>query len=267
MPSPLGVFLNITTHEREEIERRIAFVQSLPGMHHVEVWLEHGLWNDDDSRWLRQKLEGKTILVHAPFINFTLVARHDSINQASLRELEKASDQAALLGAKVMTVHIGRKPNYLSDEQARELAISYLTSLLAYVRGRFLLAIENLPPTTGTTLRYPVTLAESAKILDAVPGLMMTVDIGHCIQNNEPYAEFFSSYAPRIANVHVHNAEKRGRAHFGFTEKGDLDLSKLKNLLDRVGYKGYISIEVMGEEAIQASSAKALEIWPRKLPR
>lgn len=267
MPLPLGVFLNITSYEREEIERRIAFVQSLPGMHHVEVWLEHGLWNDHDSQWLRQKLEGKTILVHAPFINFSLVARHDSINQVSLRELEKASDQAALLGARVMTVHVGRKPNYLTDEEARALAIAHLSALLKYVKGRFLLAIENLPPTTGTTLRYPVSLAECSKILDAVPGLMMTVDIGHCIQNDERYTEFFSSYAPRIANIHVHNTEKRGRAHFGFSEKGDLDLGELKSLLDHVGYRGYISIEVMGEEAIRASSAKALEIWRRKSPR
>jgi len=248
-----GLFLNITTVNRTEIEKRISFLENMENLGHVEVWLEHGDWTDDDSRWLKKKLAGFKILVHAPFISFSFVATHREINEASLVALKRACEHAEMLGSKVMTLHVGRKPLYLLDEEARKIAISHLTSLVEYVDGKFDLAIENLPASSGTSLRYPVTLREVECIIQEVPHLKATVDVGHCIQNEDSYEWFFEKYATRISDIHVHNAIKKSKAHFGFGTPGDLDLQKFILFLNRISYGKYFTFEILGDKDIRES--------------
>lgn len=248
-----GLFLNIISTDRGAIEQRIDFLKSMENLGHVEVWLEHGDWTKEDSRWLKKKLNKLEVLVHAPFINFSFVSTHKQINEAAFEALKQTCDHVEILGGKVMTLHVGRKPFYLSNDQARNIAVPYLDKLIGYIDGKFDLTVENLPTNSGTTLRYPASLEELENVVKMVPQLKVTVDIGHCIQDEDPYEEFFTNYFTRISNIHVHNALKKGRAHFGFGTSGDLNLRDFLSFLKRIGYSNYFTLEILGDEAIRDS--------------
>ncbi|XOU93886.1 MAG: sugar phosphate isomerase/epimerase family protein [Candidatus Kerfeldbacteria bacterium] len=255
-----GAFLNIITNDRSIIEQRIAFLKQLNNLGHIEVWLEYGEWTLDDSKWLKEKLAGYEIIVHAPFIGFSFVTMNTVINEASLVALQEAVKHVEILEGKVMTVHVGRKPMYITDDEAREMAIPYLERLAEFVDRRFELAIENLPVSTGTSLRYPIKLNELELIIKRVPRLVSTVDIGHCMQNEDDYKEYFEDNIDKILNIHVHNAFTKGRAHFGFDKKGDLDLKEFISFLKKTGYKNYFTLEVLGDDDIVKSWKKLQEI-------
>ncbi|MDP2684862.1 MAG: TIM barrel protein [bacterium] len=255
-----GVFLNIISKDRDVIEQRITFLKQLNNLGHIEIWLEYGDWSLDDTEWLKEKLEGYEIIIHAPFINFSFVSRHQVINEASLVALQESVKYTEILGGKVMTVHVGIKPLYLTDEEAREIAIPYLVRLTDFIDGRFDLAIENLPVKTGTSLRYPITLKELKLIIQKVSLLKSTVDIGHCLQNEDDYKDYFENNINQIANIHVHNAFVKGKAHFGFDKEGDLNLKEFINFLNKLHYKNYFTFEILGDQDIIKSWQKLQEI-------
>ncbi len=255
-----GLFLNVITTNRAEIEKRISFLGNMENLGHVEVWLEHTYWSEDDSRWLKEKLKKYEVLVHAPFINLSFVTAHEQINIASLNELKRTCDHTRILGGKVMTLHAGRRPFYISDVKARKIAVPYLQNLLDYVGGEFELAIENLPASSGTSFGYPVTLDEFEKMAMEVPRLNVTVDIGHCLQNNDAYEPFFEKYPTKISDIHVHNGFKKGTAHFGFGQPGDLNLREFVLYLEKVGYANYFTFEILGDGDIEDSWRRLQEI-------
>jgi len=248
-----GVFLNIVSNNRNDISERINFLNKLDGLQHVEIWMESADWTDQDAKWLAGELKGLDIIVHAPFISFSLVSDYDLINNASLQALKKAADLTAVMQGKLMTIHVGRRPLYMDVAQARTKAVPYLKELYNYVADRFILAIENLPQSGGTNPRYPVELDELDQLSALVPGLKYTIDIGHCFQNKEEYHDFFRQSVDKIANLHVHNAFSGGQAHFGFQKPGDLDLSEFKNFLAEIGYAGYFTLEILDDIDITKS--------------
>ena len=255
-----GVFLNITSKDRDAIEQRISFLKQLNNLGHIEVWLEYGEWTLDDTKWLKDKLDGYEIIVHAPFISFSFVAMNTVINEASLVALQEAVKHVEILKGKVMTVHVGRKPLYITDDEAREIAIPYLERLVEFIDGRFELAIENLPANTGTSLRYPVTINELELIIKKVSSLKSTVDIGHCLQNEDDYKDYFENNKANIVNIHVHNALAKGNAHFGFDRQGNLDLKEFIDFLIKVNYNNYFTFEILGDDNIVKSWKKLQEI-------
>jgi len=248
-----GVFLNITTNDHKTLEERIGFIRSLEGVNHIELWLEYATWSEEDSEWLKQQLAEFDLIMHAPFINISFVADQKEIREASVAIMKRAFDHARLLGVKVVTVHVGWRPLYMSADEAFALALPAMQELVQYAKDDFRVSIENLPENFGTMIRYPVALQEVADILKKIPELYATVDLGHCLQNNDTYEEFFTSYTDRISNIHVHNAQLKRKAHFGFEEKGDIDLQQFLRFLKKIQYKNYFTFEILGDEKIRSS--------------
>lgn len=244
----LGVFLNITTLKRNEITERLRFFRQLKDINHIEVWLEHGYWSADDSRWLRKELDGLNCIVHAPFIQTSLIGTHQPIIDASYAVFKRVIDLSALLNCKVLTIHLGRKPAYMSNDDTLESSLVYIDKLLRYIDGRMKLSVENLPQKGGAYTSYPTMLSEVEKILAHFPNLSATVDIGHCIRNDDNYINFFTKYTEKIADIHLHNAQRKGNEHFGFNKKGDVKLQPFINFLKKVNYQGYLTLEIFGED-------------------
>ncbi|MFH1236673.1 MAG: hypothetical protein V1685_07150, partial [Parcubacteria group bacterium] len=71
---------------------------------------------------------------------------------------------------------------------------------------------------------------------------------------------FFEKHLTSISNIHVHNAFKKGKAHFGFGAPGDLDLREFILYLRKVGYNNYFTFEILGDEDIEDSWRKLQEI-------
>jgi sugar phosphate isomerase/epimerase len=251
----IGSFLYAITRDRNKLAKQLAFLKNLGGIQHLEVWLERGDWTEEDSRWLRKEMGDLDCIIHAPFINFSLVGTHQNILKASLEGLKRAVDLSEILQAKVITIHLGRQPIYMSTEEAYEIASAYIENLLEYTTDKIKLSVENLPAKGGSSTRYPTMLEDIEKLLNRFKDLFATVDIGHCILNNDQYIPFFEKYSDRIVDIHLHNAKAGGGDHYSLQAKGDLDIEDFFELLKKVKYKGYITLEVLKDNEVAESWA------------
>lgn len=239
-----GTFLFVNTRDRAELERRVTFVRNLKGIQHVEVWLEPGDWTKSDNLFLKKLLGDLPVIVHAPFVNLAFVSDHEQLNRASLEILKLAADNSIKMGAKVFTVHLGRKPAYISTVRALEISRPHLEELLRYVGGSMKVSVENLPPGGGTASSFPVKGEDIASCLRMVPGLYTTVDVGHVVLDGSDPIEHIRRYRESVADIHLHNVIRGGREHFGFNEPGDVNVRNIIQTLISLGYNGYVSLEI-----------------------
>ncbi|MFH0804623.1 MAG: sugar phosphate isomerase/epimerase [Patescibacteria group bacterium] len=250
-----GTFLFVNTRDRAELERRVNFVRGLEGIQHVEVWLEPGDWTKSDTIFLRTLLGDLPVIVHAPFINLTLVSDHGQLNQASLDILKRAADGSVELGAEVFTIHLGRKPTYITPERAMEDSGTYVSKLIQYIDNRMKVSLENMPPSKGTAPSFPVSGEEVESCLHRTPGLMTTVDIGHYVLDGVAPLDFIRHNLQSVADIHLHNVSRGGREHFGFNEPGDVNARHIVQSLISFGYTGYVSLEVFTDRPQDTSES------------
>lgn len=254
----LGPFLFVNTRDRQELSRRIEFVRGLPGVQHVEVWLEPGDWTDEDTAFLGHSLVGLPIIVHAPFVNMTVISDHQELNKASLAIWQRTADVCQELGARVMTIHLGRKAVYMPTARAFDIAAPYLQKLLQYVHDELTVSVENLPPSGGTATSFPKRIEDIELCLRQHPGLYFTVDIGHLVLDGVDPGDIIRGHIDRIADIHLHNVIRGGREHFGFNETGDVNVQNLLEVLRTSHYDGYVSLEIFTQHQQDMS-----ESWER----
>ncbi len=241
----LGSFVFITTRNRQRIIRTIEMVRSFPDIQHAEVWLEPGEWNADDTNWLKGELQGLPVIIHAPFVNLSLVSDHAALRQASYNILARAIEHGDRLGAAVMTIHAGRKPSGVSDDQAHDYSFPLLTKLQNLMSPDMKLSLENQPAKSGSSSPYPGSLASLMPYLEALPWLYATIDIGHAVLGGEDYITWFRRQHARVADMHIHNVSEGGRDHSGFDKPDRVGVRELFTALRDVGYEGFVSQEVI----------------------
>lgn len=244
-------FFYANLKNRAEVAKRLSLLLQLPKLQHVELWLERGDWTEDEAKWLRKQLGNLNCIIHAPFISLSLVSTHKKIAEASFEALKRAIQLSEILNCRVFTFHLGGRPKFVSENEALEICASYLEKLLKFAGGRLKLAIENLPYKGGAYFGYPGKLSEAEKILALFPKLYMTVDIGHCVRNNDNYQIFFQKYLKRVADVHLHNV-KQNKDHLGFNQEGEVDLSSFINFIKKINYQNYISFEISDKDPVDS---------------
>jgi hypothetical protein len=67
-----GVFLNIVSKDKNDWKRQIDFINSLPDVNHVEIWLEENL-KLPDLKFLKSLLKKYDIIIHGPWAHLSLV--------------------------------------------------------------------------------------------------------------------------------------------------------------------------------------------------
>src|SRR3990167_8983127 len=83
------------------------------GVSWLEVWTEH-FWRDDDGQLLeRLRKSGLGLSVHGPIGDINITSSNRGIREESLRQVLHGVEEAAKMGAKVITVH----PGYLTSRQ------------------------------------------------------------------------------------------------------------------------------------------------------
>ncbi|OGF35031.1 hypothetical protein A2482_01020 [Candidatus Falkowbacteria bacterium RIFOXYC2_FULL_48_21] len=248
-----GLFLHIVSHDKREWVRAIKELGYFSGLDFVEVWLEEVDLSPGEIAWLKRRLDLYEILIHAPFINLTLVSSHQSINRATVGILKKTIDIGVKLGAKVVTMHAGAFPLFLDQREVRKIFVTNFRPLLNYAKGKIEIAVENISMKKSTQISYPVLLEELEDIRTLIPEINFTLDVGHCVENGDEFDGFLTKNKSRIKNIHLHNAIRKGGAHFGFNQQGDLKLKSFIKLLEDIGYSGFLSLEVLGERDVKES--------------
>ncbi len=153
--------------------------------------------------------------------------------------IRKLVDLSTRLGIKKGTFHFWMDRRWVS-QALLDKKISLVEEMVSYAKDRgVVLCIENLSE------RYD----SFGSAFDAVPDLMMTLDIGHgqLLANTNTSFDFIDNYFNRIQHVHVHDN------YGGVSVKDDLhlclgdgvvDYPAIFTALKKRGYDSTISMEV-----------------------
>jgi len=242
----LGIFLDIHPEGREKWQQNIDFINSVEGINHLEIWLESNL-TDDDIQFLQSKLSKYQLIIHGPFLNLSLLSDHSSVNQTSLEIFKNAIDTSVKLNAKLITVHAGKYPKFFDKQKVFSIFEENFSELTNYANNKIIVTTENMDSSHGAHISFP-TVVDFSDIKKITPNVKFTLDIGHCILESSDLYYFLKTYKDDIKNIHIHNAFKNGKSHFGLQLPGDLNTKKIINFLNEIDYQGFLTIEVLTNE-------------------
>ncbi|HWO40823.1 MAG TPA: sugar phosphate isomerase/epimerase family protein [Candidatus Eisenbacteria bacterium] len=181
------------------------------GVRWLEVWSEH-LWRDDDGRMVeRLSKSGLDISVHGPTGDINITSSNPGIRQESLKQVLQAIEEAARMGARIITIH----PGYLTGRQdepesIRGLQIDAFTQIAKRSQQLgIMVAMETMERKAKEVVIHPDLANE---IIDAVnmENFGITFDISHA-HTVMDVAEFIRRLR-RIVHIHISDT-KSGKVH------------------------------------------------------
>jgi len=209
------------------------------GISWLEVWTEH-FWRDDDGRLLKKlRSSGLDISVHGPIGDINITSSNGGIRQESVRQVLQGVEEAAGMGARVITVH----PGYLTGRQDGpdsiwDLQIEGLSRIAK--RGKelgILVAMETMEKRNKEVVIHP-ELAN--QIIDAVnmDNFGVTFDVSHA-HTVMDVVEFIRALR-KIVHIHISDT-KSGKVHVLMGE-GEIAFGPVLQALRRK-YDGALVIE------------------------
>ena len=209
------------------------------GVSWLEVWTEH-FWRDDDGELMKRLARsGLDLSVHGPIGDLNITSSNPGVREESLKQVLQAVEEAAGMGARVITVH----PGYLTGRQDGPesiwgLQIDALTRVAK--RGKdvgILVAMETMEKRNKEVVIDPET---TNKIIDAVNvenfGITFDVSHAHTVMD---VVEFIRTLR-RINHIHISDT-KAGKVHVLMGE-GEISFGPVLRAL-REKYDGALVIE------------------------
>jgi len=181
----------------------------------------------------------------------SLVSHIPEIVGITQRRFEEAVEFASKVQARLVTFHAGPYPLFehrngvLEELASRFERFSEMTDPIA--------TLENMPVKSYGTTREPIgKLSDYEQILELLPKVRFTLDIGHCLQNEDDFVPFIKKHSSRIENIHLHDGIPRGKGHLRLGD-GNLDLGRFLDVITKVGFSGNISMETISLDDTRAS--------------
>ncbi len=180
--------------------------------------------------WLLAKTEG-----------FYLTSPDAEVRRRTAEYFGHLADLCVELGGKVMVLGSPQQRNLLPGvtlEQATDYAIDVITRFIpALERNAVVLAVEPLGPLEGNFL---VTTEEGVDLVTRIgsPHVRLHLDCKAMATEITPIPQLIERYHALLAHFHANDANRQGP---GF---GELDFVPILAALRRVGYNGWVSVEV-----------------------
>lgn len=220
---------------------------SRAGLDGIEYWLETPYF------WLRD-LPAEEVLacrkhhpeipafsVHAPILDLNPCSINPAVAEVSIQYAVRSVAIAEKLGARVLTVHPGRRTAKRPPGDADFARFEhYLSSLReAVVHNSLKISMENMEPAVNSFLCTPERVRE---LLDDEPWLFFTLDTSHALvkSEKEPF-RYIELCHDRLANVHL--SRKEGKTLHLPLDRDPLMESILESLRD-AGYNGPLTLEI-----------------------
>ena len=188
------------------------------------------------------------LVCHLPTFVYTADLT-ESIRSASLNEMTKSLETAAVLQASKVVVH----PGYIGGlavftmDIAREIVFESLAKIIEKAnRLGLCLCLENMFP----GYRSFVEPEEFKDIFGQYPGLMLTLDIGHAgidSRGGNRIFNFIKLFGRRIGHVHISDNLGHGDDHLPVGE-GTIPFSKVIKALQKADYNDTMTLEVFAEQ-------------------
>ena len=181
------------------------------GVSWLEVWTEH-FWRDDEGDLLKRlRQSGLSLSVHGPIGDLNITSSNQGIREESIRQVLQGIEEAAEMGAKVITIH----PGYLTGRQDApdgiwDMQISAFARFAA--RGKQLglvIAMETMERRNKEVVIHP---GITNQIIDAVnmDNFGVTFDISHA-HTVMDVVEFIRALR-KISHIHISDT-KSGKVH------------------------------------------------------
>jgi len=220
---------------------------SRAGLDGIEYWLE------TPHFWLRDlpveevlacrehHPEISTFTVHAPILDLNPCSINPEVAEVSIQYAVCSVKIAEQMGARVLTVHPGRRtakrPPGAADFTRFEHYLSALRE--AAMHNSLKIGMENMEPAVNTFLCTPERVRQ---LLDDEPWLSFTLDTSHALakSDDEPL-RYIELCHDRLANVHL--SRKEGKTlHHPLHE--DPLMATVMHALRDVEYSGPLTLEI-----------------------
>jgi sugar phosphate isomerase/epimerase len=256
-----GIFLYLLK-DKGRLKEQINFINSLKDINHVEVSIEENL-TQSELKILKSYLKKYEIIIHAPWIDLNLASPHPEIREITVRLYLKTLRVADILKAKLVTFHCGGSTIYESKETTLETVIRNLKKIKSLYKGRATFTVENVSAVPkGPQISYPGFPKDLIYLKKRIPWLNFTLDIGHVFKggkNLRSISNFLKKYKNSILDIHLHDAILKGEDHLALG-KGNLDFNKFFQILNKIDYTGYISLETISNEDTKKSWEKIYKL-------
>ena len=204
-------------------------------------WLDSGITNKFDS--------GFFLIAHGPREGPPNDIRH--LWENYYPALQETVGVVHRLGIEFLTIHMWLDPRFVGSE-AREEKQSLLKAVCAYGRENgVLISLENLSETA----------TDLGPILEAVPDLGLTLDVGHgqLLTDTNTSFDIIENLSASIKHIHLHD-NRGGRGvkddlHLPLGE-GIIDFQGIFERLVKKGYDGTVTLEL--EKEVLESSRKMI---------
>jgi len=217
------------------------------GLDGIEFWVEtpHFWLKGHPMGELRARLGEHPgfcpVNVHAPILDLNPCSVNPRVAQASLSYIAEAVGLAEGIGAKVVTVHPGRRtakrPPGAPEYDRFERLISLLRKNIAGRRVR--ISMENMERGVNALLSRPEEVRE---VLDREPWLSFTLDVSHAMAHSaEEVGRFIRLCGDRMVNIHLSRSEG-GKTHLPLD--GGPRARGVLRTIDRAGYDGPLTLEI-----------------------
>jgi sugar phosphate isomerase/epimerase len=220
---------------------------SRAGLDGIEYWLE------TPHFWLRDLPVGEvlacrehhpeiaTFTVHAPILDLNPCSINPDVAEVSIRYAVRSVAIAEQMGARVLTVHPGRRtakrPPGAADFTRFE---HYLAALHeAAMHNSLKIGMENMEPAVNSFLCTPERVRQ---LLDDEPWLSFTLDVSHALaKSDEEPLNYIVLCHDRLVNVHL--SRKAGKTLHHPLDENPLMATVMQALKD-VKYSGPLTLEI-----------------------
>ena len=236
-----GVFFRLLNNNIKLWQQELDFVNSLPNLQHLELWLENLHLTPKHITWLNQNLKPYTLIIHAPFTGFHPLSFNLPLRQAAQTIINQTISIGQKLTAKLITFHLGRLLFFDSPSTTVSRIEPWFNQALARTESPSL-TIENMPYRDSWE-RGLITLTELEQLWPNFSSTNFTLDIGHCIRSQENPIAAIQNHHSHLKNIHLHDGtpEKDHQA----LGKGILNLKKLLATLNQVNYQRFLTLETL----------------------
>jgi sugar phosphate isomerase/epimerase len=211
-----------------------------------------------EDRVRRLAGEGVGFSMHGPFLEMNLGSYVDEIRRVSRERMLSALRLSARLGADPLVVHPGYSFFRKFKDYDRELRARFIEDLGSVQEEARSLGVRVALENVFMSYFYFQELGEFAAINEAVPGIGVTLDIGHayiskCMAKHlDPEGAIIDDVCrmgmENLFHVHLHN-NGGSRDDHDFVE-GSIDMARGLRRLSDLGYDGKVIIETLDIERL-----------------
>ncbi len=171
----------------------------------------------------------------------SLLDPDEALRNRKIDYVKRVIDLARELGAPCVCTATGTLPPGVTPEVAQRVLADSFGRILAHAERapRVRIGIEYEPGF------FVNGCASALRLLDQLrhPLMGVNLDLGHAECEGEELGTTIESFGPRIWNIHLEDIRKRVHEHL-VPGDGDIDFASVRRALDRIGYTGFVTLEL-----------------------